>query len=385
MTKAIWLLAGVLLVSGQVLPHKAQAADDPIIPLTEFGRSGLGVRVLPSAPPDPQSAAPQSPDALACANSNGVTAPQARIDSCSKVINSQKSQGKHIAWAYANRCAAWVKLGNLDHALADCDEALVQDADLAFSWQTRGDIYGKRGELDKAQDDYDKSQALGAKNAGLFAKRGSVFLRKGDAGKALADYDQEVTLAGGDANAWMDRGSARLSLGDDAKAQEDFAKATQLAPKDPQAWFNRGAAALGAGDKAQAVESLEQALKLDPQNVYAALWLFLARDGSDQAKADLRAFTGKASKKDWPFAVTQLYVGAADAAQTLATAKGADQECEARFYIGAQNLSKGAQNLSKSDKDEARASLSRAVETCPKNFMEFFRATAELKRLEAAK
>lgn len=367
MMKAVWLLAGVVLASSQGFLDKAMAEDDSPPMLMPNGKL-LPPMVMPKA-------VPQSPEALACVNTNGV--PQARVDACSRIIDAKQWKGKRIAWAYANRCVAQTRLGHLDRALSDCAEAIDQDPELAFAYQWRGEIHRKRDERDKALEDFDKAVALGAKNATLFSGRGLMLLLKGDAQNALADYDQEVAVAGGDADAWMDRGSAQLGLGDDAKATADFTRATELAPGNALAWFNRGAAAFGAGDKAQAADNLERALKLDPQNAYAALWLFLTRDGSGQAKADLQAFAGKATKKDWPFAVTQLYLGAADAAQTLAAAKTGDQECEARFYIGAENLLKGA-------KDDAAVTLRRAVESCPKNFIEYFSAVAELKKLATA-
>jgi len=52
-----------------------------------------------------------------------------------------------------------------------------------------------------------------------------------------------------------------------------------------------------------------------------------------------------------------------------------DARCEADFYIGEWTLIQG-------DKDDASVLLQRAVDTCPKNFIEYSGAVAELRRLE---
>jgi len=385
MNKAAVVLASVLISTAAARAENQSVA--PTTPsITDFSQ-GMGIHAMPGAsepagaPPDaaaPTGAKPsQSSAALACANSNGKAAPAQRAGACSVLIDSHKWTGKDIAWAYANRCAALATLKQNEKALADCSEAIAQDGDLAIAHEVRGQLYSKHGDYAQAMADFDKAIALGARNAGLFSGRGVLRLLAGDAGGALADFDQEVAIAGGDANSWLDRGSAQLGVGDDAKAEQDFAKATELNPTDPQAWLSRGVAALGAGDKAKAADYFDEALKRDPNMSYAALWRFLARDGSAQASSQLQAFSAKAPKT-WPYAVTQLYLGHANDAETLAAASSGDQQCEAQFYVARNQIMKG-------DVTTATPGLKRAVETCPKNFIEFFRAVAELKKVEAAK
>jgi len=378
MTRAAWILAGALVVSGA-----AHAADEPSAPVTEFSRAA-GPRAMPApsaAPAAPTSSpsAPQlqqSPEALACAN--GKATPAQRDEACSKLIDQRKWKGKEISWAYANRCAVRFRAKQLDRALADCSEAIDQDPDQAAAYALRAEIHRTRDNRAKAIDDYDKAVALGSKSPAVFAGRGSLRLLDGDGAKALADFEQEVILAPGAAEAWMDRGSASLSLGDNVKAGRDFAKATELAPRNAQAWLNLGIAAVGAGDKAKAIDDFSEALKRDPGQTYAALWRFLARDWSEPAKLELEAFADKATSKAWPFSVAQLYLGRVEVAEALGAAKDDDQQCEARFYVAHYQLKKGATQ-------EATTGLKRAVESCPKNFFEYFRAVADLKALDAAK
>jgi len=70
-----------------------------------------------------------------------------------------------------------------------------------------------------------------------------------------------------------------------------------------------------------------------------------------------------------------LYLGRRSGGATLAAATKADERCEANFYIGEWQL--------KQDEAAAVQSLKAAADTCPKTFVEFDGATAELKRLGA--
>ena len=79
--------------------------------------------------------------------------------------------------------------------------------------------------------------------------------------------------------------------------------------------------------------------------------------------------------KEWPYAVAELYLGKRSPAATLDAAVKADDRCEAQFYIGQWHVLK-------SNAAEAAVSLKAAVDTCPKTFIEYHAAVAELKRLK---
>jgi hypothetical protein len=70
----------------------------------------------------------------------------------------------------------------------------------------------------------------------------------------------------------------------------------------------------------------------------------------------------------------QYLLGESDAQRTLAAAKAPGDQCEAQFYIGAALLARNA-------RDEGLAYLRNAVEICPKNFIEYIRAAAQLTAL----
>jgi tetratricopeptide (TPR) repeat protein len=367
MRKAAWLRA--LSLGTTLLCGAAWAQDQPIG--DSFAPPSMQ-RAMPQVNPQGQ----QSPIALACADTGPGTSSEKRAAACSKLIDSGLWKGKDIAWAYSNRCAVYDRQGMTDKALADCSEAIKLDPDGAVPYQISGDILLKRGEPDEALIQYDAAIGHGARSAGIFVDRGNLLLAKGEVEKAKADFNRALESDPKGVRALVARGVANFASGDLDPAKADLDKAIENAPDGAMAWFNRGAVYFAKGDHAKAAENFRQALKLNPSNGYAALWLFLAGNGGD-ARAELQANSAKLSQKAWPWPVVQLYLGGKDAPQTLAAAASAGEQCEARLYIGQQLLLKNAVN-------EALPYLRQAVETCPKDFVEYMQASNELKRLEAA-
>jgi rhomboid protease GluP len=104
-------------------------------------------------------------------------------------------------------------------------------------------------------------------------------------------------------------------------------------------------------------------------------YLARARAGETAAAAELEANAGRLKTKDWPYAVIELYLGRRSPELTLDAASKPDQQCGARFFTGEWLI---LQNKSA----EAETALRKAVETCPKTFVEYHAAQAELKRLK---
>ena len=73
--------------------------------------------------------------------------------------------------------------------------------------------------------------------------------------------------------------------------------------------------------------------------------------------------------------VIELFLGQRTSRDTVAAATKPNELCEGQFYLGQWHLLRDE----RADSIEA---LRKAVESCPKNFIEFAGAVAELKRLE---
>jgi tetratricopeptide (TPR) repeat protein len=377
MKKKIGLLAtafsAAMMVSAAA-QMPVPSAEHPVLPgdhnASDFApRIGAGVGAGSGKPIDRKA-----PEVIACLDLDHKAAAEARVAGCGKFIDGEKRTGKDVAWAYANRCIAFRALNQTEKALADCDQAIVEDTGNAVARQVRGEIRRSRGNLDGAMTDFDEAIASGEKSAALFSQRGSLAFLKGDNDKALGDFNRVVELAPDNASAYVNRGSVRLMRADFGGAQSDFQHATQLAPKMAAGWMNLGVMEYGGGARPTAANYFRKALAGEPANGYAALWLFIARDGAEDMRDQLKSLATKMPTDFWPAPLLKYYAGAIEAPQVLEAAKTSEQQCEAQFYLGQLRMVKN-------ETDAALPYLRKAVDTCPRDFIEFMAAAGEVKAL----
>ncbi len=132
-------------------------------------------------------------DATTCASGTG----DAQIAACTREIKSGRWKNSHLAWAYNNRCKAYNDRGKHDRAIADCNEAVRLDPNVA----------------------------------GIYYNRAIAYDDKGDHARAIADYTEAIWLDAKFALAYYRRGLAEQIIGDWVKAEVDIAVAKQLDPK----------------------------------------------------------------------------------------------------------------------------------------------------------
>ncbi len=102
-------------------------------------------------------------------------------------------------------------------------------------------------------------------------------------------------------------------------------------------------------------------------------YLARTRTGED-AGSELEANASRIKSRQWPYAVIELYLGKRQPSDTLAAAIVSGAQCEANFYTGEWYILQDR-------KSEAESLLSTATATCPKDYLEYMAAQAELKRL----
>ena len=210
--------------------------------------------------------------------------------------------------------------------------------------------------------------------ANAYINRGIAWRAKGDLDRAIADYNEAIRLNPKDANAYASRGKAWGDKGDLDRAIADWNEAIRLNPKDSDLYRNRGYLYFYMGDFAVAAADLLRANDI-ADNAYAMLWRYLARGHLKQDGApELGVNAARLKNKDWPYAVIDFYLGRRSLAEMRAAAGKPDEKCEAEFYLGEWHLLRG-------NNADARAALLAAADTCPKTFIEYIGAVAELKRL----
>jgi tetratricopeptide (TPR) repeat protein/RsiW-degrading membrane proteinase PrsW (M82 family) len=242
----------------------------------------------------------------------------------------------------SERANALENLHQPDKALADLDHALRIRPDDPALFSVRAEMLANAGEFDKAGADLDRAIALKPDLAIAHAARGDVFLQKFDYDNAMRELDEAIRLDPNAATPYFTRGRLR---------------------------YFRGEFQLAAVDLQQA-----NARQADP---YSALWLFLARGRAGlNGREELVFWAGRLSPNAWPFPIIELYVGARPAPTVFSAAANPDQACEADFYIAEWLLQQKLEQ-------PAVLGLRHAAATCPKSFIEYGGAVAELKKLEA--
>ncbi len=127
-----------------------------------------------------------------------------------------------LAEAFNNRGPAKFKLGNHLGALADFDRAIALNPDYAEALNNRSAVKVILGDYQGALEDSNKAIQLNADHAGAFVNRGKSKGMLEDFEGAIADFDEALRLKPDDAGALHNRGVAKLKLAE--SRQDDTSK-----------------------------------------------------------------------------------------------------------------------------------------------------------------
>jgi tetratricopeptide (TPR) repeat protein len=166
-----------------------------------------------------------------CVNQTRLFSFDQRISGCTAAIQSGKSSGQGLAWAFSKRCWAYLDYRDLDRALVDCDEAIRLDPTLAAAFNNRAGVYGFKGDFDRAWADLNTAIRLDPTFAGALNNRANVYRMKGDVDAAILDQSEAIRLDPNFMEAFVDRGLAYEAKGDLDRARADFNTALSMAPK----------------------------------------------------------------------------------------------------------------------------------------------------------
>jgi lipoprotein NlpI len=178
------------------------------------------------------------------------------------------------------------------------------------------------------------------------------------------------------ATAFNERGNGYFALGQIYKALADYGAAIGLAPDYSDPYTNRGRVELFHTNRpADAEKDLAEGVRLDPKDVYAVLWLHIARARNGaQDHDELTANAAKLGPGPWPRPLLDLFLDQATPESVRRAAGDADQTCEANFYLGVFDLEKSARG-------DAKKLIAAAAQICPADMLEKAAAKAELARL----
>ena len=170
------------------------------------------------------------------------------------------------AFAFLMRGVARYENDDLDHALADLDEALRLEPKYVPALIVRGYLWQWRNQFDKALADLDKAIELDSRISYAFVERGIYFYNRKEYDRALRDFQSAIDLGSRSAVIYIARGMIHLDKSDPHKAQVEFNEAARLDPKHPDVYRGFASMFLMRGDKRKALSVLDQAVELDPQS-----------------------------------------------------------------------------------------------------------------------
>ena len=179
-----------------------------------------------------------------------------------------------------------------------------------------------------------------------------------------------------------------------AESREDFELARQLYTKaleagdldkklTADAFRYRGNANFFLGRYPAASDDYVNSLNRNPDNLYAGLWLYLARENSGQdGRPELTYVVKRRDLFYWPGPVADLFLGNSSTEEVLQAARDPfldeqsqlEQSCEAYYYAGQYALLRG-------DQAEAARLFRAAVATGVTAFIEYSASRLALERL----
>ncbi len=198
------------------------------------------------------------------------------VTGCTKVIKSGKVSGGELARTFYYRGNAHRRLGNIDSATEDLNQAVRFDPTFKRTYIDRGIIYSKAGEYARAIEEYDKALRIDPKFPKAYYNRGNVYWRLDQFDRAIANYDKAIKYNPKYYFPYVGRSWALYSLGRDTEALLDAERALSFRPGNNDVLFIRALifAALGRQEEALAefdqlsdakgphwVETMQNALK----------------------------------------------------------------------------------------------------------------------------
>jgi len=316
-------------------------------------------------------------------NRGNVYYSQDKYDQALADFNIALKISPSYALAYNSRGGVYYSKGEFDAAIADFTAAIKYKPDYGNAYWNRGRSYSSKGNFKQALADFDEAIRFKPKESRIYVDRAMVRSALKDEAGAIADYTAAVEIDPQDAKIYNTRGDSYFTLGQIEKAVADYGTASRLAPTYPDPFTSRGRIELFHQNRpSAAVEDLAAGVRLDPKDIYAAIWLHIARDRNGTPdREELAANAKRLGAGDWPYPVLELFLGSATpdavrkaAADAANEGKRREQICEADFYLGVFDLERNA-------RDEGRKLIAAAADKCPDSMLEKPAAKAELARL----
>jgi clan AA aspartic protease (TIGR02281 family) len=293
--------------------------------------------------------------------------PDQRIATCTRVIADDTQTAASRADAYSSRGTAYGNKNDQDRAIADFNEAIRLNPNLALAYNNRGFAYFRTGDLDRAIADYGEAIRSNPNYAFAYGNRGLAYSRKGDFERAIADSSEAIRRNPNLAFAYDTRGFAYASGRDYDRALSDYDEAIRRNPRLATPYAHRGVLYWTKGDYDRSIAELTEAISRDAKYAYAydsRCNAYYGKKDYDAAIADCSEAIKLNPKDDFAYGIRGL-ARAAKRDFDAAIADG-NEAIKLNPKSGAGYNSRGAVHRLKKDYDAAIVDFSEAINANPK-------------------
>ena len=170
--------------------------------------------------------------------------------------------------AYFERGMARLRMGDIEKAMIDLDEAVTKGKSAEFL-NGRGIAHLENENPKKAIADHTAAIRVNPKMSAAYYNRGNARRVMGLFDKAVSDYNLAIHLNPENGRAYINRGLCWNKKQEFERAKADFGKASKMNPKWPLAYNNRAEAENRLRQYDQALADCNLCLKLNPKMVWA--------------------------------------------------------------------------------------------------------------------
>lgn len=169
--------------------------------------------------------------------------------------------------AYAHRGNYYRERGEYRLAVADFDQAITINPNVARGWNYKGMALAQTNQLDSAAVCFERALAIDPRFASALSNRGGIKLSRGDAAGAVEDLTRALERDPRIWGAWTNRALAYQLLGEHERSIADLRRALQLKPTNPDNYVYIhaiGVELAALGRHAEAVREFDLAIRSAP-------------------------------------------------------------------------------------------------------------------------
>ncbi|XP_041927161.1 uncharacterized protein ttc6 isoform X2 [Alosa sapidissima] len=241
--------------------------DELFPPLAESDKHGAAIGGDQTESPEEETRELEKEDlSLKLADRDAVADLQAKVEALSQAMAQQTAAS---AFDMCRRGALYKKLGLLNQALEDLDQAISLEPGLLNAYWHRHSIYLLRNDHSSALQDLNFIIKHNKKHADAFQSRAEIFSATGQHFLAIINYTHAIRCRPGDDEMYFRRAQMYMQTDEIVLAMEDYVKTHIMNPKRTDALMIHGQHYFRNSNLLVALTDFTSVLRQEPGNAKA--------------------------------------------------------------------------------------------------------------------